>query len=62
MASGCARGGLDWILGKIYLLKQCQVLEQAAQGSGGVIIPGGFQKTCRCGTSGHHLAGMVVVG
>jgi len=36
--------------------------EQAAQGSGGVIIPGGVQKTCRCGTSGHGLAGMVVLG
>jgi len=37
-------------------------LEQAAQGSGRVPIPGGVQKTCRCGTSGHGLAGMVVLG
>jgi len=37
-------------------------LEQAAQGSGGVPIPGGVQKTCRCGTSGHGLAGMGVLG
>jgi len=36
--------------------------EQAAQGSGGVTIPEGVQKTCRCGTSGHGLAGMVVLG
>jgi len=36
-------------------------LEQAAQGSGGVTIPGGVQKTCRYGTSGHDLAGMVVM-
>jgi len=37
-------------------------LEQAAQGGGGVTIPGEFQKTRRCGTSGHGLAGMVVLG
>jgi len=36
-------------------------LEQAAQGSGGVTIPGGVQKTCRCGTSGHGLAGVVLL-
>ena len=39
-----------------------QTLEQAAQGSGGVTIPGGVQITCRCGTSGHGLAGLVVLG
>jgi len=33
-----------------------------AQGSGGVTIPGGVQKTCRRGTSGHGWAGMVVLG
>jgi len=37
-------------------------LEQAAQGSGGVTIPGGVQKKCRCGTMGYGLAGMVVLG
>jgi len=31
-------------------------------GSGGVLIPGGVQKLCRCGTWGHGLAGMVVLG
>jgi len=31
-------------------------LEQPAQGSGGVPIPGGVQKTCRYGTSGHGLS------
>jgi len=36
-------------------------LEQAAQGSGGVTISGAVQKTYRYGTSGHHLAGMVVL-
>jgi len=39
-----------------------QTLDQAAQGSGGVAIPGGVQKTCGCGTSGHGLSGMVVLG
>jgi len=58
MASSCVRGGLDWILGKISLLKE---LEEAAQGSGGVTIPGGVQKTCRYGTSGHGLADVVVL-
>jgi len=37
-------------------------LEQAAQGSGGVTIPGGVRKTYRCGTSGYGLAGVVVLG
>ena len=31
------------------------MLEQAAQGGGGVTIPGGVQKTCRYGTSEHGL-------
>ena len=42
--------------------KSGQALEQAAQGGGGVTIPGGVQKMCKCGTSGHGLAGMVVLG
>ena len=37
-------------------------IEQAAQGSGEVPIPGGVQKTCRYGTSGHGLAGVVLCG
>jgi len=37
-------------------------LDQAAQGSGGVPIPGGVQKLCGCGTWGHGLVGMVVFG
>jgi len=32
------------------------------QGSGGVPIPGGVQKMCRCGTLGYGLVGMVVLG
>jgi len=39
-----------------------QTLEQAAQGSGGVTILGGVQKTCRCGTLGPGLVDMVVLG
>jgi len=39
-----------------------RALEQAAQGSGAVSIPGSVQKRCGCGTSGHGLAGMVMLG
>jgi len=39
-----------------------QALDQAAQGGGGIPIPGGVQKTCRCGTLGYGLAGTVVLG
>jgi len=35
-------------------------LEQAAQGDGGVTIPGAVQKMCRHGTSGYGLVGVVV--
>jgi len=62
MASSCVKGGLVWILGKISLLKDWSGTEQAAQGSGGDPSPGGVQKTCRHGTSGYGLAGMVVLG
>ena len=37
-------------------------MERAAQGGGGVPIPGGVQETCGCGTSGPGLAGMAVLG
>lgn len=37
-----ASGDLDCILGKFSSLKGCPVLEQAAQGSGGVTIPAGI--------------------
>jgi len=47
---------------KNFFTESGQTLEQAAQGSGGVTIPGGVQKPCRCGTLGHGLAGMVVMG
>jgi len=35
------------------------VLEQAAQGDGGVTIPGGVQETFRCCTEGHGLVGNI---
>jgi len=40
----------------------CQTLEQAVQGDGWVPIPGGVQKTWRCGNLGYGLVGMVVLG
>lgn len=42
MASSCTREDLDWILGKILQQNDCQVLEQAFQGSGQVTITGGI--------------------
>ena len=60
MPSSCIRGVLDWILRKISLLKEWSDIGIGCPG--GVTIPGGVQKTCRHGTSGHGLAGMVVTG
>ena len=37
-------------------------MEKAVQGGGGVTIPGGVQKTCRSGTLGYGLVGMMVLG
>ena len=37
-------------------------MAQAAQGGGGVTIPGGVEEMCGCGTEGHHLVGMVGMG
>jgi len=47
---------------KCLCCKSGQALAQAAQGSGGVPIPGGVQKLCGCGPWGHGLAGMVGLG
>jgi len=46
----CSRGGSDWTLGNFFLRKSGQAVAQAAQGGGGVSIPGGIQETCRYGT------------
>ena len=35
------------------------MLEQAAQGGGGVTDPGGVQETFRCHTEGHGLVGNI---
>jgi len=55
MASGCTGRGLDWILGETSLLREWSGIGPAAQGSGGVPIAGGVQKTCRCRAEGHGL-------
>jgi len=47
---------------KFLSCKSGQALDHAAQGSGGVPIPEGVQTPCGCGTSGHGLAGMGVLG
>jgi len=51
------QGGLDWILGKIFFTERV-----VRRWNSWVTIPGDVQKTCRCGTSGHGLAGTVVFG
>lgn len=62
MASDCALGGLDWILGKASSLKEWS-LEQAAQGNGRVTIPENVQKTCGCHSWGHgFMVGFAVLG
>lgn len=58
MVSHSAGGSLDWMVGKIW---GGSALEGAAQGSGGVSIPGGdlrdVWETSECGTKG---CGLVV--
>lgn len=58
MVSHSAGGGLDWVAGKIW---GGTAVEGAAQGSGGVSIPGGdlrdVWETSECGTEG---CGLVV--
>jgi len=62
MASSCFRGGLDWILGKISLLKEWSGIGTGCPGKW-VESPylEVFKKRCIYGTSGHGLAGMVVL-
>jgi len=47
---------------KFLSCKSGQALAQAAQGSGGVPIPGRVQTPCGCGPWGHGLAGVVGLG
>ena len=60
MASCYARGGLGCRLGKVHQ-KGYEALEQTAQASGGVMIPGGIWKMWRCGAYGHDLVVDLVV-
>jgi len=66
---GASRGGSGWIWEvqtgyweKCLYWKSGQALAQAAQGSGGVPIPGGVQNPCGCGTWGPGLAATVGLG
>ena len=52
MASSCTKGCSDWILGKTLLQKSGDAVAQAAQGGGGVIVPGGVQELWRYGSEG----------
>ena len=61
VSSSCIRGGLDWILGKIYLLKKWSGIGPGCPGQWWSPHRGGVQKPCDCGTWGHGLAGMVVL-
>jgi len=55
MALSCARGGSGWVCGKFLLRKSANALAQAAQGGGGVTVPGGVQAKGRRVTEGHGL-------
>ena len=56
MASSCTRRGSGWILG--YLLrKSSEAVAQAAQGGGGVTVPGGVQELREDMVSGREWAG-----
>lgn len=74
MVLSCTRRGLGWTLGKKFSQKARWILERAAQGDGGVTIPGeqpgGVQGTTGCGTEcfgqgdkvgiGHRLDSMIL--
>ena len=47
---------------KFPLSKSGEAFAQAAQGGGGVTVPGDFQENGKCGTEGHGLTGMVGMG
>ena len=61
MASSCTRGDSGGMSGKISQ-NDDEVLEQAAQGGGGVTVPGGVQEQCRCGTKRDRLVGAELGG
>lgn len=37
---------------KFLFILSCWALEQAAQGDGGITVPGGVQEVCECGMEG----------
>lgn len=51
VASSCTRGRLGWILGNIYLKEW----SGAAQGCGGVTVPGGVQEVFKSCTKEYGL-------
>lgn len=53
ITSRSTKGGFEWILVK------SSSLEQAAQGCGGVTIPGSVQKLCGCGAWGRGLVAVL---
>ena len=53
VALNCTGGGSSWMLRIFLLIKSDESLERAAQGGGGVTIPGGVQGMCRCVTERH---------
>ena len=63
MASSCTRGGSGWIEEKTSQKERC-CSGTAAQGGGGVTVPGGVPEPCGCGTedvvSGHGGDGLAV--
>ena len=56
-----ARGGSDWVLGRASQKEWC-CSGTAAQGGGGVTVPGGVQETQRCVTKDHELVSTVGQG
>jgi len=55
--SSCARGSSGWVPGNISSLKERWCSGTAAQGGGGVTIPGGVQELWGCGIEGCGLVG-----
>jgi len=62
MSSSCVRGGLDWTLGKITLLKEWSGIGTGCPDKWLSHHHWDVQKTCRYCTSGHGLSGMMVLG
>ena len=62
MASSHIRGHLDWILGKISFLRVVRHVTRLPRVVGESPSLEGFKKPCGCGTWGHGLAGVGVLG